>query len=95
MKNRNLQIYAGNSNIAFAEEVCQYAGIGLGKSDISRFADGEIQVEIHESARGADVFVIQSTCPPANENYMELFLMLDALRRASANSITAVIPYYG
>lgn len=90
-----LKIFSGNSNRAFAEKVAASAGVKLGYSEIKRFADGEVQVEIHESVRGDSVFVIQSTCPPVNENYMELFLMIDALKRASARQITAVLPYYG
>lgn len=78
-----------------AKKVAEAAGVELGFCQISNFADGEIQVEIHESVRGQNVFVIQSTCPPVNQNYMELFIMLDALKRASAAQITAVIPYYG
>lgn len=92
---QQMQIFSGNSNLPFAQAVCRAAGMPLGQCELSRFADGEVQVEIHESVRGNDVFVVQSCCPPANENYMELFMVLDALRRASANSITAVIPYYG
>ncbi|MES2965750.1 MAG: ribose-phosphate pyrophosphokinase [Bdellovibrionota bacterium] len=90
-----LKIFSGNSNKAFATRVAREAGVELGFSQINRFADGEIQVEIHESVRGDSVFVVQSTCTPVNENYMELFLMLDALKRASAAQVTAVIPYYG
>ncbi len=90
-----LKIFSGNSNPAFAHKVAKAAGVELGHSQISRFADGEIQVEIEESVRGSHVFVVQSTCPPVNESYMELFLMLDALKRASAHEITAVIPYFG
>ncbi|RYZ69221.1 MAG: ribose-phosphate pyrophosphokinase [Proteobacteria bacterium] len=90
-----LKIFSGNSNPGFAAKVAKSAGLELGHSQINRFADGEIQVEIHESVRGDHVFVIQSTCPPVNESYMELFLMLDALKRASAKEITAVIPYFG
>lgn len=90
-----LKIIAGNSNPDFAAKVASHAGLELCKSKINRFSDGEIQVELHESIRGADVFVIQSACPPVNENYMELFILLDALKRASAKSITAVIPYFG
>lgn len=90
-----LKIIAGNANPEFAAKVAKHAGLELCKSKINRFSDGEIQVEIHESIRGADVFVIQSACPPVNENYMELFILLDALKRASAKSITAVIPYFG
>jgi len=92
---QSLKIFAGNSNKEFAAKVARSAGVELGYSEVSRFADGEIQVEIHESVRGDSVFVVQSTCPPVNENYMELFLMLDALKRASAKQITAVLPYYG
>lgn len=92
---QGLKIFTGNSNKAFAENVARAAGVELGHSKLSRFADGEIQVEISESVRGDSVFVIQSCCPPVNENYMELFLVLDALKRASAKQITAVIPYYG
>lgn len=90
-----LKIIAGNANPDFAAKVAKHAGLELCKSKINRFSDGEIQIEIHESIRGADVFVIQSACPPVNENYMELFILLDALKRASAKSITAVIPYFG
>lgn len=92
---QGLKIFSGNSNKAFAEKVAKAAGVELGFCTLSRFADGEIQVEIHESVRGDSVFVIQSCSPPVNENYMELFLVLDALKRASAKGITAVIPYYG
>lgn len=90
-----LKIFSGNSNPQLAKKVAEAAGVELGFCQISSFADGEIQVEIHESVRGQDVFVIQSTCPPVNQNYMELFIMLDALKRASAAQVTAVIPYYG
>ncbi|NQZ02057.1 MAG: ribose-phosphate pyrophosphokinase-like domain-containing protein, partial [Bdellovibrionales bacterium] len=71
-----MKIFAGNSNLDFARKVAAAAGMELGHCDIGRFADGEVQVEIHESVRGANVFVIQSTCPPVNENYMELFMIL-------------------
>ena len=90
-----MRIFSGNSNPELAKKVAAEAGVELGYSSVSRFADGEVQVEIHESVRGEDCFLIQSTCPPVNQNYMETFLMLDALRRASAREITAVIPYYG
>jgi ribose-phosphate pyrophosphokinase len=90
-----MKIFAGNSNMDFARKVAEAAGVELGHCDIGRFADGEIQVEIHESVRGCNVFLIQSTCPPVNENYMELFMILDALKRASAAEITLVMPYYG
>lgn len=94
-KNKNFKIFAGNTNIELAKQVCEKLGIPFGESKVSSFNDGEIQVEIHESVRGKDVYVIQSTCPPVNQSYMELFIILDALKRASAASITAVIPYYG
>lgn len=90
-----LKIFSGNSNILLAQKVAEIAGVKLGHSQVTSFADGEIQVEIHESVRGQHVFVIQSTCNPVNQNYMELFIMLDALKRASALHVTAVIPYYG
>ncbi len=90
-----MKIFSGNSNVDFARKVALAAGVELGHSDIGRFADGEVQVEIHESVRGCSVFVIQSTNPPVNENYMELFLILDALKRASAAEVTLVMPYYG
>ncbi len=90
-----LKIFSGNSNLAFAERVAKEAGVELGHCNIGRFADGEVQVEIHESVRGCSVFVIQSTHPPVNENYMEAFMMLDAFKRASASEITLVLPYYG
>lgn len=92
---KNLKIFSGNSNIELARKVAQEAGVTLGQSKISSFADGEIQVEIQESIRGCEVFIIQSTCPPVNQSYMELFIMLDAIKRASAAHITAVIPYFG
>ncbi|MFN8945650.1 MAG: ribose-phosphate pyrophosphokinase [Pseudobdellovibrionaceae bacterium] len=90
-----MKIFSGNSNPALASKIAEITGIPLGSSEVTSFADGEIQVEIHESVRGQHVFLIQSTCPPVNQNYMELFIMLDAFKRASAEHITAVIPYYG
>lgn len=92
---KGLKIFAGNSNPQLARQVAQAAGVELGYSQVSTFADGEIQIEIHESVRGQNVFLVQSTCPPVNQNYMELFIMVDALKRASAAQITAVIPYFG
>src|SRR5687768_6070854 len=92
---QGLKIFTGNSNPNLAQEVAQQAGVKLGYCQVSTFADGEIQVEVQESVRGEHVFLIQSTCPPVNQNYMELFIMLDAMKRASAAHITAVIPYYG
>lgn len=90
-----VKLFTGNSHPAFARAVAASAGLSLGQSKIGRFADGEVQVEILESVRGAHCFVIQSTCPPVNESLMELFITLDALKRASAKEITAVIPYFG
>lgn len=92
---KDFKIFAGNSNPNLARRIATEAGVELGHSQVGRFADGEVQVEIRESVRGCHVFVIQSACAPVDQNYMELFLMLDALRRASASHITAVIPYYG
>src|SRR5919197_5496030 len=90
-----LKIFAGNSNRPLAQEICAYLGVELGAADVRRFSDGEIAVEITENVRGGDVFVVQSICTPGNDNLMELLLMLDAFKRASASRITAVIPYYG
>lgn len=90
-----IKLFSGTSNNSFAASVAKAAGVRLGSCEITRFADGEVQVEIHESVRGDSVFVIQSACPPVNQNYMELFIMLDALKRASAKEVTAVLPYYG
>ncbi|MBU4554056.1 MAG: ribose-phosphate pyrophosphokinase, partial [Firmicutes bacterium] len=94
-RHKKLKIFTGNANPALASEICQYLGVPLGVSAVSQFSDGEIKVRIDENVRGADVFVIQPTCHPINENIMELVIMIDALRRASARRITAVVPYYG
>jgi ribose-phosphate pyrophosphokinase len=90
----DLKIFTGNANRPLAEKICQYLGVPLGEAVVGRFSDGEISVEFRENVRGRDVFVIQPTCIPCNEHLMELLLMMDALRRASAGSITAVVPYY-
>ena len=90
-----LKIFTGTSNPALAGEICQSLGIDLGQANLRLFADGEIYLQIQENVRGADVFVIQSTCTPVDRNLMELLLMMDALKRASAERITAVLPYYG
>lgn len=90
-----LIIFSGNSNLALAQRVCSDLKAPLGKALVSRFSDGEIRVEIRENVRGADVYVIQSTCPPVNQNLMELLVMIDALKRASAGRVNIVIPYYG
>jgi ribose-phosphate pyrophosphokinase len=91
----NLRVFSGNSNPKLAESIARGLGIELGKMVVSRFSDGEIRVKIDESARGMDAFIVQSTCCPVNENIMELLIMLDAFRRASARRINCVIPYYG
>jgi ribose-phosphate pyrophosphokinase len=90
-----LKLFSCNSNLVLAEEISRHIGIDLGDAEITRFSDGEIQVKLNESVRGADVFVIQSTCAPVNDHLMELLIMADALKRASAKSINVVIPYYG
>lgn len=90
-----LKIFSGSANLPLAEKIVQSLGISLGKAVVSRFSDGESQIELCENVRGVDVFVIQPTSRPANEHLMELLIMIDALKRASAGRITAVIPYYG
>jgi ribose-phosphate pyrophosphokinase len=90
-----LRIFSGNANIELAKRICDYLKVELGKAKVSRFSDGEIQVEILESVRGMDTFLVQPTCPPVSHNMMELLIMLDAVKRASASRITVVIPYYG
>jgi len=90
-----LRILTGNANPELAQKICKFLGVRLGKAKVSHFSDGEVQVEIDESVRGMDTFVVQPTCPPVNENLMELLVMLDALKRASAGRITVVMPYYG
>jgi ribose-phosphate pyrophosphokinase len=89
------RIFTGNSNPELARAICRYLGTDLGRARVGNFSDGETRVEIDESVRGADVYVIQSTCTPVNDNLMELLIMIDALKRASAGSISAVIPYFG
>jgi ribose-phosphate pyrophosphokinase len=91
----NIKIFSGNSNVALATSIVNYLGLSLGQVDIGRFSDGEIRVEIKENVRGKDIFVIQSTSSPCNDNLMELMILADALRRASAASITVVMPYFG
>ncbi len=96
MANKNVMIFAGNANVNLAEKISQYLNLPLGKADVGRFSDGEIMVEIKESVRGQDVYVLQPTCTPEPAvNLMEMLVMIDALKRASAARITAVIPYYG
>ncbi len=91
----DLKIFAGNSNRPLAEKICASIGVPLGDATVKRFSDGETWVEIGENVRGKDVFIIQSTCNPANDHLMELLVIIDALKRASARRITAVMPYYG
>jgi len=92
---KELKIFTGNANPALAQEICRHLSVPLAQAVVKTFSDGEIMVEINENVRGRDVFVVQSTCQPANHNLMELLVMIDALKRASAARITAVIPYFG
>ena len=91
----NTVLFTGNANPALAQEIAAHLGVELGQAHVGRFSDGEVTVEIQQNVRARDVFVVQPTCTPTNENLMELFIMVDALKRASARRITAVIPYYG
>ena len=91
----NLMVFTGNANPALADAIAKNIGVPLGRASISKFSDGEVSVELNENVRGKDVFVIQPTCAPTNDSIMEVLLMSDALHRASANRITAVIPYFG
>jgi len=90
-----ISIFTGNSNLTLAKKICEYLHLPLGNAQVETFSDGEIQIEIDENVRSKDVFVIQSTCAPVNDNLVELLLMIDALKRSSAIRITAVIPYFG
>ncbi|HED7834767.1 TPA: ribose-phosphate pyrophosphokinase [Campylobacter jejuni] len=92
---RGYKIFSGSANVEFARQVSKYLSLPLSDSGVKRFSDGEISVQIDESVRGKDVFIIQSTCASTNDNLMELLILTDALRRSSANSITAIIPYFG
>jgi ribose-phosphate pyrophosphokinase len=91
----NLMLFSGGSNEALAQRVAQQLHLSLGNIDVGRFSDGEVTVEVHENVRGKDVFLMQSTCAPTNDNIMELLIMADAMHRASAQRVTAVVPYYG
>ncbi len=91
----NMMVFSGGSNQALAEQISRYLKLPLGRAQLGRFSDGEVRFELDDSVRGKDVFVIQSTCQPANENLMELLVMLDAMCRASASRVTAVFPYFG
>ncbi|MDI9207072.1 ribose-phosphate diphosphokinase [Clostridium butyricum] len=92
---RNIKIFTGNSHCKLAQDISDILGVAVGKSKVSTFSDGEISVDINETVRGMDVFIVQSTCSPVNNNLMELLIMIDAFKRASAGRITAVVPYYG
>src|SRR5438067_2231674 len=91
----DLKLFSGNANRPLAEEIAQYLSLPVSDAEISRFSDGEVFVQVNENVRGTDVFVVQPTSPPVNDNLMELLVMIDALKRASARRITAVLPYYG
>src|SRR4030042_4735959 len=95
MSNNNIRIFTGNANPELARKICDYLSLSLGQALVTTFSDGEIHVEITDNVRGRDVFLIQSTCPPTNHNLMELLLMIDAVKRASARRITAVLPHFG
>ena len=92
---KDIKVFCGNANRPLAEEICRLMGTKLGEAEVKGFADGEVSVSLYETVRGSDVFVVQSTCKPVNDNLMELLVMIDALRRASAGRITAVVPYFG
>jgi len=92
---KDIKIISGNSNIPFAENVCRNIGLRLCQTDVTTFSDGEISVSLHETVRGSDVFIVQSTCTPINDHLMEMLIMIDACKRASASRITVVMPYFG
>lgn len=92
---KDIKIFAGNSNMELAKEIAEKMGLPLGMANVGKFSDGETAININEVVRGSDVFIIQSTCPPVNDNLVELLIMIDALKRASAGRITAVMPYFG
>ena len=92
---RELRIFTGSAHPALGEAIARHLGVPIGRAHLARFSDGEVWFQIHDNVRGADVFVVQPTCAPVNENLMELLVMLDAFKRASARRVTAVVPYYG
>ena len=92
---KDMKIFTGNANPALAQEICKLIGIKLGEAEVKSFADGEASVSLYETVRGSDVFLINSTCKPVNDSLMELLIMIDACKRASAGRVTAVIPYFG
>ncbi|MEK7804758.1 MAG: ribose-phosphate pyrophosphokinase-like domain-containing protein, partial [Planctomycetota bacterium] len=91
----DLKIFTGNANPNLAKKICEHLSIKLGDAYVGRFPDGEIDIKVNEDVRGSDVFLVQPTCAPVNENLVELLIFIDCLRRASASRITAVLPYYG
>ena len=95
MDSESITLFTGNANPALAHDIARHLMLPMGRASVGRFSDGEVNIELMENVRGRDVFLLQSTCPPVNENLMELLVMADACRRASARSITAVIPYFG
>ncbi|MDX1460729.1 MAG: ribose-phosphate diphosphokinase, partial [Xanthomonadales bacterium] len=95
MASPSLMVFSGNANLRLASDIAHELGVPMGKAIVGRFSDGEVMVEIMENIRARDVYVIQSTCAPAAENFMELLVMVDAVKRASASRVTAVIPYFG
>lgn len=95
MKNNALQVFSGNGNPGLSSRICDYLEVKLSKALVARFPDGETRIKLEDDVRGNDVFIVQPTCPPVNDNLIELLVMIDAARRASANRVTAVIPYYG
>src|SRR6187397_1096582 len=95
MANERMMVFTGSANPRLAEAVCRYLNIGVGRASVGRFSDGEVSVELMENVRGRDVFILQSTCKPTNDNLMEILVMTDALKRSSAGRITAAIPYFG
>jgi ribose-phosphate pyrophosphokinase len=95
MRFNHFKVFTGNANAVLAGEICYELGCQLASANVKQFSDGEVHLQIQENVRGADVFVVQPTCRPVDTNLMELLLMMDALKRASAERITAVLPYYG
>src|SRR6201981_2170938 len=95
MNNHKLKVFSGRANIPLAEKIARHLGDTLGKMTLDNFPDGEISVRIEEDVRGRDIFLVQPTCPPVNENLMELLILLDSFKRASAARVTVVLPYYG
>ena len=94
-RGKDIKVFSGNANPKLAADICKFIGIKLGESEVGTFSDGETFASIYETVRGSDIFLIQSTCTPVNDNLMELLIMIDAMKRASAGRITAVIPYFG